>query len=301
MGVVDPVEVRRHPGQARDKAVFQFAGVGADGGTYLPGGGEAPAARLEFLELALRERQVPQFGDLVPQQVEALLGGPGALAGVLEFRAAGPPRAEGLADGRGQFGGRGIVVEQGELHGPVQQRAVGVLSVHLDERIAQRLERREIHGRAVDEGARAFLPGDPAHEALAGFRRVRERLVLEVVARRGMGVEVEFGGDLAGLRPGTDGGTRRACPEHEFERVQQDRLPGARLAGDHGQSRREREVERFDQREVPHGELSQHDAASLSSVDGVGPEPEPLGSAFGALLEYPTTRTAQNGRWSPRP
>lgn len=122
------------------------------------------------------------------------------------------------------------------------------LAVDLDQRRAQRAEQAHRPGLVVDEGAAAAVRADdaPQDELALGV----EPLLGGERAGRMVGRDIEDGGDASafGARAHHRGVGARA--EREAERVQQDRLAGARLAGERDDARLEGEVELVDQHDV---------------------------------------------------
>jgi len=132
-----------------------------------------------------------------------------------------------------------------------------VLAVDVEQKIGSFFQLGLRRGAAIDEGARTAAGVD--HAAQDQYIAVRrEAGFVEPGCQRRQAIDREFGGDL---------GTRRARPHHapfgavaqrQRQRVDQDRLAGAGLAGEHGQSRREIKLDRFDQQVVADGKMQQH-------------------------------------------
>ena len=71
-------------------------------------------------------------------------------------------------------------------------------------------------------------------------------------------VDVERRGELGALRARPQLALLEAVAEQQRQRVEQDRLAGAGLAGEHGEAAIELEVERFDDDEIPDRQQAQH-------------------------------------------
>ena len=134
------------------------------------------------------------------------------------------------------------------MRGGVGQRAIVVLAVDLDQRLAELLHDLHAHRLVVDEGAGA---------AVGELGAAQDQLVLvgDVVgledrARRVIAADLEHGGDLPLLRALADQRLVAAAAERQREGVQQDRLAGAGLAGEHGEPRGEIDVQLVDQDDV---------------------------------------------------
>ena len=138
----------------------------------------------------------------------------------------------------------------------VDQRALVVLAVDLDQRPAQRLQRLHAHRLVVDEGAGA---------AVGELHAAQDQLVLgrDVVcgherARRMVGRRLERRGHLPLLGALAHQRDVAARAERQREGIEQDRLAGAGLAGEHGQAGGEIDVEPVDQDDVANREPGQH-------------------------------------------
>ena len=149
-----------------------------------------------------------------------------------------------------------MLVKQFELRGRSQQRLVRMLAVHVDQLFAQFAQLRQRDGGAVDEGAAAAVRVYRAPEQ-EQFGIVAIQFVVDEPARDG-GTGPELGRDI---------GPRRALAHHigvaaltqgQQQRVDQDRLAGAGLAGQDGEARCELEFEFVDDHEVADRERDQH-------------------------------------------
>jgi hypothetical protein len=138
----------------------------------------------------------------------------------------------------------------------IDQGAGVVLAMDLDQRRAQLLQRLDADRLVVDEGAGAAV--GELHAAQD------QRLVgcdFDAVGQppRGMaGRHLEHRGDLPLLRALTHQRGVAARAQRQREGVEQDRLAGAGLAGQHRQARGEIEVEPVNQHDVADREPGQH-------------------------------------------
>ncbi len=220
------------------------------------GGVRMPAVAAGELRNVIRlQRLALQFPELVLEPGNAVADV--ALAGqLLALAQQGAPLARGLAH-RGE---RRLVaaegIQQRELAGARQQRLVLVLAVDLDQ---QRGQFRELgHGRRapVDPGARAAVGAQGAPQlALAaivelGFAQPRQRV--------GRVVERELGDQLGARGAVADHAAVGAQPGQEAEGVDQQRLAGAGLAGNHGEAGPEFQFGDGDDGEVADGQAGQH-------------------------------------------
>ena len=149
-----------------------------------------------------------------------------------------------------------IGIEQAAVRSGIDQRAGVVLAVNLDQRRAKRLQRLHADRLVVDEGAGAAV-GElhPAQDQRlagvdVGFGQQRAGRML----RR----QLEHRGDLALLGALAHQGGVAARAQRQREGIEQDRLAGAGLAGQHGKPGREIEVEPVDQNDVADREPGQH-------------------------------------------
>jgi hypothetical protein len=138
----------------------------------------------------------------------------------------------------------------------IDHRAVVMLSVDLDQRRAQRLQDLHADRLVVDEGARAPVGQLHAAQDQAVFRRDP---VLAQQRKHGMvGLDVERRRHLPLLGALPHQARVAAAPERQRERIEQDRLAGAGLAGQHRQPGRIVDVEPFDQDDVADGQAGEH-------------------------------------------
>ncbi len=134
-----------------------------------------------------------------------------------------------------------------------------MLAVNLDQRHAEALEHLDADRLIVDECPRAAvgeLDAAQQQRILDG-----DAVVDEDVARR-MAVVVELEGcdDLTLLRSVPHQAGVPARPERQREGIEQDRLAGPGLAGEHREARSELDVEALDQDDVADRESDQHES-----------------------------------------
>ena len=158
------------------------------------------------------------------------------------------------------FEERGVdaeVVEQPALHVGLEQLPMFVLAVDVDQRFGDRLQCRQRARHAVDESPGSALAGGAPDQA-GGVVGSLHGEIVQGFADMGMRAEIELGADVATGRVRPQCGASQAGAEYQRKRIEQDRLAGARFAGDDGQAAPELDVELFDQGEVADGERFQH-------------------------------------------
>ena len=138
-----------------------------------------------------------------------------------------------------------------------------VLAVEVDELFADVLQLRERRGPAVDPGAAPALRIERAAQQHLAVGRA------EVVRGEPRGdardvVRFEDGGELRALRTRPKLAELEAIAEQQGEGVEQDRLAGAGLAGQHREAAVELEIERFDDDEIADGQEAKHRGSSVS-------------------------------------
>ena len=138
----------------------------------------------------------------------------------------------------------------------VDQRAVVVLAVDLDQRRAERAQRLHAHRLVVDEGAGAAV-GElraPQDQSVVGRNAVfRGERADRMVAR-----QFEGSGHLPLLRAMSHQRGVAARAERQREGVEQDRLAGTGLAREHGKPLGEIDVEPIDQDDVADRKPGEH-------------------------------------------
>jgi hypothetical protein len=226
---------------------------------YQRGGiGEPRLRDVERRNLVVAEVERRQLLDAGFEEGTLRLGGRGGADRGVAQVARRAPGAPGVGDLARKCGEAAEPVDERALRIRCGERLMRVLAVQRNEPLAERCELRERRGAAVDPGA----------AAAAGVQHAPQQqrvLATEVVlgqpgahARRI--VDVELGGELRALGTRPQLAQLEAVAEQEAERVEQDRLAGARLAGEHREAALELEVERLDDDEVADRQQAQHQA-----------------------------------------
>ncbi len=138
----------------------------------------------------------------------------------------------------------------------VDQRAVVVLAVDLDQRRAERPQRLHAHRLVVDEGA-----GAPVGKLRAAQDQFVVRLNAVVGGERAdrmVARQLEGGGHLPLLGAVAHQGGVAARAERQRKGVEQDRLAGAGLAREHGKPVGKIDVEPIDQDDVADRKPGEH-------------------------------------------
>ncbi len=149
-----------------------------------------------------------------------------------------------------------IGVEQPAMGCGIDQRAVVVLAVDLDQRGADGAQHLHRHRLVVEEGAGAAVGElDPAQNQLVFGRNV---VGGEYRPRRMIHRHVEGRRHLPLLGTLAHQAGIAAAAERQRERIEQDRFAGTGLAGQHRKARREIDIEAVDQDDVSDREPGQH-------------------------------------------
>ena len=205
--------------------------------------------RGQFLEV--REQQVlvgRGLRDARARRLERLLG-----------RAPLPPGALDADGVRPAVRNAGITIEQRAVAARIDQAAIVVLAVQLHQERRQLAQQRDADGLVVDECLAAAIDFQLTLEDQRLARLDRD---VGVVEQRGDAGRQR--GELEArhhARPVLAGAHQPAVgprAEHQAQRVEQDRLARAGLAGQHAQPAGEVEVQRLDQDDVADGEPGQH-------------------------------------------
>ena len=212
-----------------------------------------------FGELLLLAGDRRQFGQLLHGRAEIVgLAGGGLDAGAVpvEFAFGLAPVVEGARDGHRLERQAAILVEEQPVRLGVDQRAVVVLAMDLDQRRAHLLHQPDARRPVVDEDARSPVGAlDTAQDQVAV---VVEAVVGEEAPGRMGGRQVEDGRHLALFRAVPHQPAVAAPAERERQGVEQDRLAGAGLAGEHGQTVVQREVEPVDEDDIADRKVNKH-------------------------------------------
>ncbi len=151
-----------------------------------------------------------------------------------------------------------MMVKQRALQRRLEQRLLLVLAVDLDQQLAEPAQQAAADRLVVDEGARAAVGRDQAAQhqlVLGGDAVLGEQALHAAVAEVG-----ERRGDRALRRTLAHQRAVGAPAEREPHGIEQDRLAGAGLAGQHAEAFGELEVEPLDQDDVADHEAGQHGA-----------------------------------------
>ena len=147
-------------------------------------------------------------------------------------------------------------IEQAAMRRRIDQRALVMLAVDLDQRRADGFQRLHRDRLIVDEGAGAAV--GELHAAQDHLAGVFEAVVGEDRGRRVPLRHVEHGGDLALLRAVAHQGGIAAAAERQREGIEQDRFAGAGFAGQHRKAAGKFDIETFDQDDVADRQARQH-------------------------------------------
>ncbi len=164
------------------------------------------------------------------------------------------PIAEGVGAGGRERRESAEGVEQLPLRIGAGQRLVGVLTVEIDQHFADRLLLRERCLAAVDPRAALSLRIQHATQQ----QRVRVVIACETFVREPRrdvvaATDVEHRRELGARSTGSQLPRLEAVAEQESQRVEQDRLAGAGLAGQHREAALKLELERLDDDEISDG------------------------------------------------
>ena len=221
---------------------------------------------LHHVGAPLRERRLlARLGAELAELVDRMAQPVGFATGALDLGAVFLDRGLGLAARVPQHGKPGgvlfqaaIGIEQPPVGRGVDQRAVVVLAVDLDQRAAQLLHHLHAHRLVVDEGAGA--PVGELHAAQDQLVLGGDAAIGKHCAHRMVGGEVKGCGHLPLALALAHQGLVAAPTQRERERVEQDRLAGAGLAGEHGKPVGEIDVEPIDQDDVADRKSGEHGA-----------------------------------------
>ena len=203
--------------------------------------------RVELIEFADRVAQEFLFG------ADRVAGGFGGTQRLGRAGTLGP----GCAGGIEQRIMAGESVEQRAVPALVQEPAIVLLAVQFHKRRGECAQHLATGATVIDEGGLAPVTGIHAAQnefGPAGQPGLGQQCV------RGMAFgQVENGGDLALLRAIAHQFRPPAPAQHETQRVEQDRLARAGLAGEHVQTIAELEIEMRDDEHVADFKVTQHD------------------------------------------
>jgi len=154
------------------------------------------------------------------------------------------------------------VVEQADVGVAAQQRLVLVLAVDVDQQIPQFLQLLHGGGAAIDVAARAAVAGEDPAQQTFGVRRVV--LGGEPARRRGVGADVEVGGNLAALGASADATDVAAVAQRHAQGVDDQGFAGAGLAGNRGHATLELDLQVGDQTVIGDVNAGKHDGPGRS-------------------------------------
>ena len=158
-----------------------------------------------------------------------------------------------------------ISVEQGTVAARIEQAAIVVLAVNLDQKRAKLALEAGGDRLIVDEGAAAAVGLDDAADDQRLARLPGEAVLVEQGEGRVAGGNLEGDADRRLPLPAAHQRALRAHAEREPQRIEQDRFAGPGLAGEHAEARPEFEIERFDQHDVADREAGQHGPVSATA------------------------------------
>lgn len=261
--------------------VFVEQGVGGVGG-MAEGFGvfEASAFGLEFVVLAGAGVGLADFVELVVEQVALAFEVLALAVEAAEFVAEGfmaVVEVAVLLEGGGQ-GGASEAVEDFAVAFDVEEGLVLVLSVEVDEEVADLAELGEGEEIAVCQGAAASGGGDFAAQDEFVVRSVNAGLV-EERGEGGVAGDVEEGLDFGRVAAPAHVVAAGAFAEDELERTDDDGLAGSGLAGQAVESGIEVQGEVVDDGQIADAQAQQHGAGS-----SFGGGPSAVGARGSAIV-----------------
>ena len=206
--------------------------------------------------LAILRRERLQFVGSMAQIVRFALGALHAGAVLLKRAVGRAARLPQLLQRRDIFLQAGKGIEQAPMRGGIDQRALVMLAVNLDQRAADRFQRLHRDRLVVDEGAGAAI--GELHAAQDHFTGVVEAVVGEDRGRRMPLRHIEHGDDLALLRAVAHQAGVAAAAERQRKGIEQDRFARAGFAGQYRQPFGEFDIEPLDQDDVADRQTRQH-------------------------------------------
>jgi len=138
----------------------------------------------------------------------------------------------------------------------IDERAVVMLTVDLDQRLPYRAQQLHTDGHVIDEGAGAAICGLNAtqNERAIGLKSI----VGKELQHRMIGRRIEGRGDLALARPVAHQRRVATAADGESEGIEQDRFSSAGLTCEHAKSWAEFEIESVDQNDVADRQSGKH-------------------------------------------
>ena len=197
-----------------------------------------------------------EFVGGVAQIVRLARGAFHAGAMRVERGVGGAPRLPQRLQRRDLFLQPGKGVEQLPVRRGVDQRALVMLAVDLDQDRADRFQGLHADRLVVDEGAGAAV--GKLHAAKNHFAGIVEAVFgKDLCGRMALG-DVESGRHLALLRAMAHQARIAAAAERQRESIEQDGFSRAGLAGQHREATGEFDIEPFDQDDVTDRQTRQH-------------------------------------------
>ena len=147
-------------------------------------------------------------------------------------------------------------VEQVAVRIRVDQRTVVVLAVDLDEVTGRLAQQRDAGGLVVDEDAAA--PVGRLHAPEDHVALILDGVFAQERARRVIGRHVESRDHLPLLRAMTHQRGVATRTERQRQRIEQDRLAGARFTGQNGKPVAKLDVQPLDQDDISDREVCEH-------------------------------------------
>jgi hypothetical protein len=270
---LQPAQHARQGGNWRSGTAHRLIGFDDVAGDLL-GSHHALAPRCQRLFLTRLGCELAELGHGMAQEIGLLAGGldPHALA--LQGLARLFERLAGTGDLGRLRGQLAKAVEDGAVLGRVGESAVVMLTMDLDERRADHPQDLDADRLVVDEGAGApvGILHAPQDQVAVGVDLLR----LGEGPRRMRHRQVEDRADLALRLAMAHQAAVTACAQRQREAVEQDRLAGTGLAGQHAEPVLEAQVEPVDQNDVADRELSEHgDSAPLCRLQMTSPGHRP--------------------------
>ncbi len=206
--------------------------------------------------LAVLGRQRLQFVGGVAEIVGFAGGAVHAGAMFVERADSAAPRFPNLFERRNILLETGEGVEQPAMGRGIDQRALVVLAVDLDQRRAHRFQGLHADRLVVDEGPGAAVR--KLHPAQDHFTGVVEAVIGQDCRRRMALGHIEHGGNLALLHTVTDEARVAAAAERQREGIEQDGFARAGFTGQHREATGKLDIEPFDQDDVTDRQTRQH-------------------------------------------
>ena len=206
--------------------------------------------------LAVLGRELFQLIGGVAQIVRLAGGAFHAGAVLVEQRMRGSSCVPELLQRRDVLFKPGERVEQPPVGRGIDQRALVVLAVNLDQRRADRFQGLYADRLIVDEGAGAAVGQlHPAQDHLTGILKA---VVAEDHRGRMALWNIEHRGDLALFDAMPDQTSIAASAQRQREGIEQDGFAGAGFAGQHRKATGKLDIEPFDQDDVTDRKTRQH-------------------------------------------